>query len=91
MTEANPDGMRHFWTLTPDALCAELGCSRDGLSTQDAEARLGRYGPNADAAAKRTSLFARSHGGCWNLCLSSCWQPAPSPRSPETPLVVRSS
>ena len=57
MTEATPEGMQHFWTRTPDTLCAELGCSRDGLSTQDAEARLGRYGPNADAVAKRTSLF----------------------------------
>src|SRR6202521_509578 len=57
MTEANPDGMQPFWTRTPDTLCAELRCSRDGLSTQDAEARLGRYGPNADAVAKRTSLF----------------------------------
>jgi len=34
-----------------------LRCTRDGLSTQDAEARLGRYGPNADAEAKRTSFF----------------------------------
>src|SRR5476649_474720 len=57
MSDANPDGLQHFWTHTPDTLCAELGCSRDGLSTQDAEARLGRYGPNADAVAKRTSLF----------------------------------
>jgi P-type Mg2+ transporter len=57
MREANTVAMRHFWTHTPDALCAELGCSRDGLSTQDAEARLGRYGPNADAVAKGTSVF----------------------------------
>src|SRR6202049_633511 len=57
MTEANPDGMQHFWTRTPDMLCAELRCSRDGLSTADAEARLRRYGPNADAVAKRASLF----------------------------------
>src|SRR5471032_1171015 len=40
MTEINPGGMQHFWTLTPDALCAELRCGRDGLYTQDAEARL---------------------------------------------------
>src|SRR6202521_4194451 len=58
MTEANPDGMQPFWTRTPDTLCAELRCSRDGLSTQDAEARLGRYGPNADAVVKRTSVFS---------------------------------
>ena len=57
MTEANADGMQHFWTRTPDSLCAELRCSRDGLSTQDAEARLAQYGPNADAVAKRTSFF----------------------------------
>jgi P-type Mg2+ transporter len=58
MTEGNPDGRQHFWTLTPDALCAELRCNREGLSTQEAEARLSRYGPNADAVTKRTSLFA---------------------------------
>ena len=57
MTEARPGGLPHFWTLTPEAVCAELHCGRDGLSTADAEARLGRYGPNADAAAKRTSFL----------------------------------
>ena len=57
MTAANPQSMQHFWTRTPDALCAELHCSRDGLSTQDADTRLVQYGPNADAAGKRTSFF----------------------------------
>jgi Mg2+-importing ATPase len=57
MTEASLIGMQRFWTRTPDALRAELGCNRDGLSTQDAETRLGRYGPNADAVAKRTSVL----------------------------------
>ena len=56
-TEGHPGGLPHFWTLTPEAACAELHCGRDGLSTADAEARLGRYGPNADAAAKRTSFL----------------------------------
>jgi P-type Mg2+ transporter len=37
-------------------LCEELHCNCDGLSTQDAEARLCRYGPNADAAAKRANF-----------------------------------
>jgi Mg2+-importing ATPase len=57
MTEANPAIMQHFWTLTSDSLCAELRCTRNGLSTQDAEARLGQYGPNSDAVARHTSLF----------------------------------
>jgi len=57
MAEDDRGGMQHFWTRAPDALCAELNCNRDGLSTQDAEARLGRYGPNSDAVAKRASLF----------------------------------
>ena len=57
MTEAKSEDLQHFWTRTPDELCAELRCSRDGLSTQDAEARLIQYGPNADAVAKRTSFF----------------------------------
>ena len=57
MTEAHPDALQHFWTRTPEAMYTELHCGRDGLSTTDAEARLGRYGPNADAVAKRVSVF----------------------------------
>ena len=57
MTEARLVSLPQFWTRTPEALCTELHCSRDGLSTAEAEARLGRYGPNADAAAKRTSFL----------------------------------
>jgi Mg2+-importing ATPase len=57
MTESNPKDTQHFWNRTSDALCAELHCSRDGLTTQDAEARLAQYGPNADAVAKRASFF----------------------------------
>jgi P-type Mg2+ transporter len=57
MIEANPSDTQHFWNRTPDALCAELHCSRDGLTTRDAEARLAQYGPNADAVAKPASFF----------------------------------
>ena len=57
MNEVVPEGMQHFWTRAPDTLCAELTCNRDGLSTQDAVARLRRYGPNADAVVKRTSFL----------------------------------
>jgi P-type Mg2+ transporter len=57
MTEVRPGGLPQFWTRTLEAVCAELHCGRDGLSTAEAEARLGRYGPNADAAAKRTSFL----------------------------------
>ena len=42
-----------FWTRTKDALCADLQCSSDGLSSSDAQARLERYGPNSDTAARR--------------------------------------
>ena len=56
MTEAILDDMQHFWTRTPEMLCVALHCSRDGLTTKDAEVRLSQYGPNADAVAKRTSL-----------------------------------
>src|SRR5450432_953033 len=45
-----------FWTRTEDALCAELHCSPDGLSTADAALRLGQYGPNSDAAPKHQSI-----------------------------------
>src|SRR6478672_6830472 len=57
MTEARPVSLPQFWTRVPEAVCAELHCGRDGLSTAEAEARLGRYGPNADAVAKRTSFL----------------------------------
>jgi Mg2+-importing ATPase len=39
------------------ALLAKLHCGRDGLSTAEAATRLRQYGPNADATAKRASLF----------------------------------
>jgi len=45
-----------FWTRTKDALCAELHCSADGLSSADAESRLAEYGPNSDAAARHVGL-----------------------------------
>jgi Mg2+-importing ATPase len=57
MIEARPGGLPQFWTRTPEAVCAELHCGRDGLSTPDAEVRLGRYGPNADAVATRAGFF----------------------------------
>jgi Mg2+-importing ATPase len=56
MTKAVLDDVQHFWTRTPNELCAELHCSFDGLSSKDAAARLDQYGPNADAEVKRTSL-----------------------------------
>jgi Mg2+-importing ATPase len=57
MSEAHPGGLPRFWTRTPEEVCTELHCGRDGLSTADAAARLDRYGPNADAAAKRASFL----------------------------------
>ncbi|WP_132736669.1 magnesium-translocating P-type ATPase [Sphingomonas sp. PP-F2F-A104-K0414] len=39
-----------FWTRSADALLADLGTSRDGLSAAEATERLARYGPNSDSA-----------------------------------------
>jgi Mg2+-importing ATPase len=49
-----PEGA--FWLRSPDALCAELGCGRDGLRTPDVAARLARWGPNRDADAVSDGL-----------------------------------
>lgn len=45
-----------FWTETPEALCSALSCTHDGLTSQEAAARLKRVGPNSDAPARRASL-----------------------------------
>jgi Mg2+-importing ATPase len=39
----------HFWRLSPDELCSQLGCGLKGLSAAEATERLDRYGPNSDA------------------------------------------
>ena len=41
-----------FWTVGPEALCARLGCGRDGLTRAEAARRLARHGPNSDAPAR---------------------------------------
>ncbi|WP_454883268.1 magnesium-translocating P-type ATPase [Sphingomonas oryzagri] len=46
-----------FWTQSTDALLLTLKCSVDGLSQAEADERLDRIGPNADAAAKRSNLL----------------------------------
>jgi Mg2+-importing ATPase len=46
-----------FWKLTPEAICAELHCGRQGLTTAEASERLDRYGPNSDAPARAASLL----------------------------------
>ncbi|WP_406856340.1 magnesium-translocating P-type ATPase [Alsobacter sp. KACC 23698] len=38
-----------FWTQSPEAVCASLGCGAEGLSASEARSRLDRYGPNSDA------------------------------------------
>lgn len=49
----DPDGPRGSsavacpWALPPDRALAELGSSPDGIEEAEAEARLGRWGPNA--------------------------------------------
>jgi Mg2+-importing ATPase len=44
-----------FWTRSSDAVCADLKCGRDGLTSPQASQRLKQYGPNADAAVQRVS------------------------------------
>lgn len=60
MTAADDEGygsrasdLATFWTRTPQDLCTELHCGKDGLSSPDAAARLARHGPNSDARTKK--------------------------------------
>ena len=45
-----------FWTHTPDELCADLHCGKDGLNAANAAKRLARYGPNSDAQTKQDGV-----------------------------------
>jgi hypothetical protein len=36
---ATTDALKTFWTMTPEALCAALSCTRDGLNSQEAATR----------------------------------------------------
>jgi Mg2+-importing ATPase len=48
-----------FWNETTDALHARLGSSADGLTSEEAAARLARYGPNDAAAVKKLPAWLR--------------------------------
>ncbi len=43
-----------FWTLPPDEACRRLECGLQGLTGQEAGARLDRFGPNTDVKPRRT-------------------------------------
>lgn len=47
-----------FWTLDRRVVLGELGCSAEGLTTQEARRRLERYGPNTDKPAGRAGIVA---------------------------------
>lgn len=62
----NPHSMRHdddrtalatYWSVTPEQLLTELGTSPKGLSQDDAERRLQKYGPNALKAGRQTTAL----------------------------------
>jgi P-type Mg2+ transporter len=46
-----------FWNFTPQQTCATLGCGPEGLTTDEANARLEQYGPNSDAPARADSVW----------------------------------
>ena len=50
-------GLSTFWTQTPKALGATLGCGTTGLDEAEAERRLQRYGSNSDAGAQHVGLL----------------------------------
>ncbi|WP_454817299.1 cation-transporting P-type ATPase [Labrys neptuniae] len=48
-----------FWTRSLEDCIRTLDCGRNGLTSQEAEARLARFGPNSDKKGKReTALHA---------------------------------
>ena len=51
---SSPASRPPFWTQTPSALYADLGSSPEGLSAAEAARRLETFGPNTDAAPRRT-------------------------------------
>jgi P-type Mg2+ transporter len=63
---ASPIPVEAFWTRTPEALCAELCCALDGLSSGEAASRLARYGPNSDVETRPTACCGRSYAACSN-------------------------
>ena len=65
-----PDTDRHtakapFWTREKDSVLDELGCGAEGLTADEANRRLDRYGPNADKPTRRAGIaiaFSRRLG-----------------------------
>lgn len=49
MTKPSNSLANHFWRLSAEALCAQLGCSLQGLAAAEAAERFDRFGPNSDA------------------------------------------
>src|SRR6266516_6043650 len=55
-TPPSPSELDRLAALDPDAVLAELGCTRDGLTSTDAAERLGRAGANELLSSRRTAL-----------------------------------
>jgi Mg2+-importing ATPase len=53
---SSPSELDRLAALEPDAVLAELGCTRDGLTSADAAERLGRAGANELVSSRRTAL-----------------------------------
>ncbi|ACA20372.1 magnesium-translocating P-type ATPase [Methylobacterium sp. 4-46] len=56
----HPGGTREdgpFWTGSPEALAARLGCGLDGLSAAQAARRLAEDGPNGDRPARADGVL----------------------------------
>jgi calcium-translocating P-type ATPase len=58
-TTASPDAPPDWHALTPDAALAALDSRADGLTTEEAVARLATVGPNSLPSAPGRSLFVR--------------------------------
>ena len=57
MNNLVPDDLSHFWHLSADDALNKLSCRVNGLTDQEANERLKRYGPNTIKSKKRVSAL----------------------------------
>ena len=64
--------MNHPYAVTAEELAKDLSSSPQGLSSQEVQARLERYGPNRLAEKKKKTLMARFAAQFKEIGRASC-------------------
>src|SRR5262245_13541698 len=57
MTTPKAQATAAYWSKPLDRLLGDLQCTSSGLSTNDATARIARFGPNVITARQRVTAF----------------------------------